>query len=732
MPPYFFIPSANGHQGYLVDNDGLSDVLVPAGMTVHLPLDNGYCTNIHRPPVPLDEDLPPFESWITPDVAGVPPSPQELPADSAWVPADEVAGGLVPTFPGYTTPIPWRIDPDGHPAAAAGLLFEGLRKIITTVDELYAKEEVPPTPFSGTPAKERQTLIQQTFWLYSSLLNPADEDYRREDFAEQTWRQFMEVSGDSIYIAPEVRMEVEEGISSFWNSFEAVGVKAKVLSKTEGPTIQFEPYNCSCSYARLEEILITKDGEPVVDATTLLPGNYEFTAKFRHDCPQECQAEIAGSWVVDYLPSDGGTVLQDFGQGSRFSFEVPEEGRLTVMFRGELRCNGRPCPAPAETVPEMRLTLPVDACPCSQCRVVQPLRILNERTGEEISGNRIPTYIDRLRVEPPLVESNCPGECEPEHYAAVIETLRYRSGEEYIGWNSEPYEFSIYGPGTLSLKSHFWCHCDGDLCGQGERRRSVELVESNSCCDRIRRRNGGVLRFGFGNGTVTIRGHRLTLRVPPAAPETFHFDFNLEAVFCNLNDHQIVGVMERRLGQRLRGDHVWESMEFQDISLGHPVDSDLSRPHYILSFGKQHNGREIMVNISVDEASCVFDVQVLYRGRLYERAGPPYLTPAQLRSMASNMGYGTDPHAWYRAMMILSHLARARDYGRQEAYREALRTFLNRLQGMASRLRQVRSSDRLLRTQIDELLRAIDESRRRGFSQLDELSDKMIPVVTGV
>ncbi len=731
MPEYFYIPSANGHQGYLVANDASAGLVIRPGERAQLPLNNGFCTDIHRPPVPDGQPLPPFNTWITPDHAAPLPQPgAELPSGRGWVPANDGQQDLLPAYPGSGVPVPGRIDPDEHPAVAAPVLFEALRRISTTVDELYATGEVPPTPFSGQPAKERETLIQQTFWIYSSLLNPSDEDYTIADFAAQTWRQYSELQGDTSSIAPEVRKEVEEGIQSFWNSFEAVGVKAKVLVKSGLTDVSTPPsVECSCTFSSFNGIVITRDGERVDPGTTLQPGLYRFEASFTTDCPEGCASVINGSWAIDYIPENGGAVLQDFGQGATISFDVPGNGSLSVSFSGGVSCNGTPCPSANNGRHEARVTLPAERCPCESCELLQPMRILNARTGEPITGNTVPTYIDRIRLEPPEVRSDCPESCSGTNYVIVEREIRYRDGRTYQGHTSVPVEFGISGSGELILNGQYTCHCDGKPCGQGELTRTIRFAESNNCCDLIRRRNNGQLQFGFDNGTVAIERNRLTINVPPSPPETFRLSFNLEAIFCNLNDDQIYAVLERISSQSVTDAGVEEAVSVSDISLGGPVDAGGGRPHYSLLFSKRVNGREVVVNIILDEEACVFDIQVLYNGRLYEHAGPPYLTPAQLQQMALNMGYGTDPNFWYRALVLISHLARVRQYGRQQPYSRAMEAFLNSLHTGTSRLLQD-VTDQALRARVEALLLAIVNAKiHGGWNQLDELLDKMIPVV---
>lgn len=613
LPEYFYIPSANGFQGYIVVNDALSDLIIRPGEVVHWPLDNGFCTNIHRPPVPEGQALPPFNSWITPDNAAPLPQPgEELSSGSGWVPVEDVKPGLQPTYPGWSLTIPGRIDPDEVPSGAAPVLFEALRQIRNTVDELYANGEVPPTPFAGRPNKEREALIQQTFWLFSSLLNPSDEDYTRNNFAAQTWRQFIEARGDTAHIAPEARSNVENGIQDFWNSFEAIGTKAKVLKEVSG---------------------------------------------------QETTAE------------------------------------------------------PAET------------CACDFCEVQQPMKIFDARTGELITENSIPTYIDRIRLEPPVVSSNCPESCSGTNYVSVNYEIRYRSGMTYQGHTSFPVEFGISGPGELHLVSRYRCRCDGQTCGEDELVRTIQLTESNNCCERIRNRSNGQLRFGFGNGTVAINRNQVTIHVPPAAPETFRLSFNLEAVFCNLKDDEVFGLLESLANQSVSEQGVEEAISVSDLTLGGPTNADDGRPSYSLNFSKMVNGREVMVSIILDAEACVFDIQVLYDGNIYEHAAPPVLTPAQLENLAQSMGTESGQKFLNKALGVLTQLFKVREYGRQYEYSRAMEAYLNFLHvGVNRLLRQ--THDPAARAALNELLVLVVQARTgSGFSRLDELLDGFIGVV---
>ena len=214
-----FIPSGGDFQPYVVPAAG--PVSVPPHSTANVPL-NGYCADIFTAPVPSGTGMPPVENWI--------PVHENLP--SGWAPS--AAEGWKPTtgssalIPGTTRPMGHTIDPVRHPAAAAEVLATALVQIAGAYDEMKENGAVT-TPFSGNPEKEREAVIQQTFWIYAAELT--GKAYKVQDFSNNTVKQFETSSGQKFQSAPPAtRDNVEQGVTEFWNTFEAVGVEAKVLT----------------------------------------------------------------------------------------------------------------------------------------------------------------------------------------------------------------------------------------------------------------------------------------------------------------------------------------------------------------------------------------------------------------------------------------------------------------------------------------------------------------------
>lgn len=139
----------------------------------------------------------------------------------------------LPTIPDTDIPLPTPVSPDKHPAVAVPLLLDAIQRVIRTYDELKPKGAIT-TPFSGNPDKEREAVIQQTFWMYTAALR--GEPYAKPDFRANTIRQFEQNTGKTFAQTPPPQQEkMDKGVDDFWNSFEAVGAEAKILPRAPEP-----------------------------------------------------------------------------------------------------------------------------------------------------------------------------------------------------------------------------------------------------------------------------------------------------------------------------------------------------------------------------------------------------------------------------------------------------------------------------------------------------------------
>jgi len=272
-----FIPSDGQYQPYIVPY--LPTVTIAPNGTINIPV-QGFCTDIRMPPVPPGVEMPPISTWVTsvPPVAPEPinppnastePGPPEplnppggielttvvvptrggLPLGEAvtileGLPTVPAMSGIdcpegllapAPTLPGTDRPITTPIHPDQHPGLAVPLLLDAINRIGQAYDELKPKGAIT-TPFSGNPAKEREAVIQQTFWRYSAALR--GEPYDKKDFQGNTIQQFEQGSGKKYADIPKPQQEkMDVGVDDFWNTFEAVGAEAKILPKIPKPPL---------------------------------------------------------------------------------------------------------------------------------------------------------------------------------------------------------------------------------------------------------------------------------------------------------------------------------------------------------------------------------------------------------------------------------------------------------------------------------------------------------------
>lgn len=272
IPELVYIPSTNKYQsyvGYVPDA-----VTVAPGTTVDIPV-MGYCANPHVPPVPSGESSSPPSEWISIDklpkdgfqLDGNPPmipEPMNPPGNSAGPPqhtvsisvSDDVAlpsfdpgmigtmtsssafipdsgeedPGIAITWPGTQEEMGGTVDPNDDTEIFAQLTVEGLTLIIDEVDSIQ-NSGLYTTPFSHDKEREKQAIIQQSFWIF--VAGVGGEDYDEEDFEENVYGQFEEATGTRVAaLPPEQKERIDKGVDDFWNVYTAVGVSAKVF-KTE-------------------------------------------------------------------------------------------------------------------------------------------------------------------------------------------------------------------------------------------------------------------------------------------------------------------------------------------------------------------------------------------------------------------------------------------------------------------------------------------------------------------
>lgn len=226
----FYIPTTNPYQGFVVPSPTPAPLTVAAGETATIPI-HGYCTDIRREPPPAGMEMIHPSRWITSeDVAPITPGWQPA-AGSGFTPTDRTDNPIVVTFPGTDEVFPYFIDINHQPEQSAPLILEGYRLIEQAYDRLTARGQIN-TPFASNPDRQREAVVQQSFWIFTSVLK--GEEYKEDEFVERMEAQFEENAGMKVEEAPEaVRENFEQGMGDFWDSFQLVGAEAKVIAHPE-------------------------------------------------------------------------------------------------------------------------------------------------------------------------------------------------------------------------------------------------------------------------------------------------------------------------------------------------------------------------------------------------------------------------------------------------------------------------------------------------------------------
>lgn len=597
LGPYF-IGGEGKYQDYIVPS--VKHVTVPAGQTIRIILE-GYCTDITKKPAGEKDNFKLITSWIKVDT----------PSSRSTIPM---------------VPVP---NPDTHPEQAAPSLLGALHEISKAYDKLKNEGRIT-TPFSGNPEKEREAIIQQTFWIYTSNLR--QKPYTKEQFSNRTYEQYEEKTNiKPITLPPDKKQQLNKGIDDFWNTFQAVGTEAKILN----------------------------------------------------------------------IPSK------------------PEDENMIKTISG-----------PVQTT-----------CACGECRLIegQRIHIYLSQYGEPFAGDSIPWSTNQVFISQPDVLSTCvPMECLPTKTFEMRTTITYKDKQfasPPATWKK--YEFTVASPvmehqGEMLFEFRFKCYCAGKFCAEGMTSRKVYFIEKNTCCDSIRAKNNGQLSFSFKGGSAKINGNTLSFNLPGCDVTPFVFNFNLEAIFCNLSDDEVFSQLISIMQSKTSGGTTTEFHSSSDLSMGGPsTDPNMGR-FYGFGFSKNENGKEVAVFISVDKEKCIFDISVLCNDKMFEITAPPYLSQQQLIGMTNALGQPTNGQTWTNSMLILSHLARANAHDKSAGYMSAFHTYLGRVSSQAGNLMS-NTTNPQLKAQLQALKDAIKECiTKNDFNLLGNVLAKMIPVANAM
>ena len=248
-PQTCYIPSDGKYQPYVATIPGTS---VPPG-TSYIQVE-GYCANVYVHPVPDGNPMPLVSNWIpvmqpginipkggtniltTPEMPAF--KPEYIPGlvqSPGYTPFPTNASTPIMTiWPNTNTPFAGTIDPASHPKPFAPVLIEAVNRITKAFDGQKQAGNVN-TPFSSEPEKEREAIIQQTFWIYTAAITGMQ--YQKEQFREKVIKQFEDNSDTKAdNLSKEDRDKLENGIDVFWNTFMNISIEAKVLSGTKNMT----------------------------------------------------------------------------------------------------------------------------------------------------------------------------------------------------------------------------------------------------------------------------------------------------------------------------------------------------------------------------------------------------------------------------------------------------------------------------------------------------------------
>ncbi|NBB79191.1 MAG: hypothetical protein GVY36_07045 [Verrucomicrobia bacterium] len=238
-----YVPPVDAYQGY---------VTLPGTRGFVLPLNEeafpikGFCTDVGKPPVPGGVEIPvgyPFRPGDGGAASGKGGRLGDATRGSAG-PGDEQSdtgvssvpplsdGGLSPLDPRPALRGPSHakpFDPTETPERATGVFVPVLMEIVRAYDRIEESEPIKiaiPMPED----ERRESLIQQTFWLYTSLVDERQEPYTKEDLQNRLEAQIEKNTGAVIAELPERQQEqIEEGTESIWDNVVLVGTEAKVL-----------------------------------------------------------------------------------------------------------------------------------------------------------------------------------------------------------------------------------------------------------------------------------------------------------------------------------------------------------------------------------------------------------------------------------------------------------------------------------------------------------------------
>ncbi len=239
QPQTVYIPSGGDYQSYVASIPATN---VPVGGVTTIVM-NGYCADVHTSPVPAGVDMPAFGTWlpvgrpqtmssnaikIAPSATLDPFGTNDIPALTSSegyraVPSSNEVGTIL--WPGTDMTTNGIINPVNYANDFAPVIVAINERIQQSADNVL---NVMNTPFSSQPGKEREAVIQQTFWIIMAALT--GDEYTKKHFTDKVYDRYKEKTGNTVSKLSDTDKKIlADGIDQFWRVFNAVASQAKLL-----------------------------------------------------------------------------------------------------------------------------------------------------------------------------------------------------------------------------------------------------------------------------------------------------------------------------------------------------------------------------------------------------------------------------------------------------------------------------------------------------------------------
>ena len=255
----FFIPSDGYYQSYVVPYP-LKFTVAPTE-SVEIPI-FGYCADVNTPPAPMGHPLADFSDWIFHSEKWFTGLQLDLTAFYHHHGVNPRDASLFNSNPAVFNELYFFSlnkelkvvdnNSDGHkvsnhiplnasnhlnefalvihskePLSFGLLTLDAAFSLSTTVAELQAQNQLT-TPYSDSPKREKEALMQHSIWIYTAALE--GKVYSLEDFELKLKEELQRQTGMSFeHLPEEIQSGLREGAVQFWEAFQLLGRKSRVF-----------------------------------------------------------------------------------------------------------------------------------------------------------------------------------------------------------------------------------------------------------------------------------------------------------------------------------------------------------------------------------------------------------------------------------------------------------------------------------------------------------------------